>query len=532
MDVHFRFAVVFLSILSFCSGHIAAKGSKSNMYSLAYDGLVEPSVVGSYNVEEGDLPFVPYSMVTDLSTEIATDIIQTYSVTKTLSTRTESEVKAEDRQLEMDRRCYKTIMGGGKCTIDHFRPDEVILQISLSFEGDLTQRTTVQVDVALSTQNPGLTRDVLVRSIPIINKRIKCYQAVTWSIRERPSPAFLERSWDETSNMAAYQVHTDVQKASLEHLILQQPQLNMRMRIATANLHDAEKPALEVWSYRTPEAKEDVRALFVDGVLQSTTHHAGTAHAEAFVHPVMNSILVEGQDDSGSIKSRYPERVAILSMEPSAVLREVLKHKSVKSVILLGANRDVLELTTKYLAINNDCSFLARQDKPHCLAQPEVEVAPGEVEAWLDNMITKEASISLFDALFVDVPLGSGEWMDLELQKKLMHIVHNESAAVFAAGSSPIFSDTQADHDLLNHRDAFLHGTSEFPEFLQVFVYDEVRTDYIWMSWWYSRYTNRLVSLSLLPPRFGLLSLSSFLATLILWSTSSGQTVQLSKLKW
>jgi hypothetical protein len=314
--------------------------------------------------------------------------------------------------------------GGGRCSIDHYREDEVSIQLILSYQDD-----TVRVEASLDAPTACT---ILVQAIPKIKKQLDCYQGMVWSIRTR----------------AKKQQHA----ASLETMILERYYLDQRMRIASSG-------DKEVWQYM--ESNTVVRALFIDEYLQATTHSLGIAHAEALVHPALLSAY------------EPLETVVILSLEPTAILKEVLKHTRVKSVILVGVDPEAMKLTQQYLAQHDDCSFMARPVK-ECLSQSELQIITDTVTEWLmKKAAADETHISSF---LVDVPPGNEEWLDLELQTKIRAVLSMESVAIVSTGSAPVLSgvyDLDARHALLRQapREAGL-------DYFQIYVYDEVRLLY------------------------------------------------------
>ena len=414
----------FLLVLSFLA-RAAAEAESYPTFSLSYE-----AVVGSHVIDNEIAP-KRYNVFTALATEIASDIIQLYSDTKKNATKV-------DRQVEMDRRCYETMMGGGRCNIDHFRQGEVAIQIVVSYDTIPDQTTTtVRVEATIAALK---ARTVLIQSIPMINKQLDCYDGTLWSISKRRSPAD----------------RLEVDHAlSLEKMVLERHDLNQRNRVASLD----SDPSMEVWEYA--EGQVNVRSLFVDGYLQSTTHVSGTAHAEALVHPAMLSVV------------EVPEYVVIISAEPTAILKEVLKHARVQSVLLVGADIKALALAEKYMPSNNDCSFIG-QSVAACLSQPNVRVVSESVSEWLSaQSVLKEVVDSV---VLVDVPPSHDFLLSLDVQAKLRAILSDESVVIVASGSAPKLADTydlDARHSLLHQspRSTEVGGL----EYFHVYVYDEVR---------------------------------------------------------
>ena len=424
--------LLFLLLLSFLAG-ATSNAEACPAFSLSYEAVVGVHVIDTDRKVEDDSEIVPkgYSMFTKLATEIAADIIQLYSDTKKNATKL-------DRKVEMDRRCYETMMGGGRCNIDHFREGEVAIQIVVSYNSIPDQiTTTVRVEATIAAL---IARNVLIQSIPLINKHLDCYDGTLWSISKRRSPA------DRLQLDHAL---------SLERILLDRHDLVQRDRLASL----VGSRSMEVWEYAEGQVK--VRSLFVDGYLQSTTHVSGRVHAEALVHPAMLSVV------------GVPEYVVIISVEPTAILKEVLKHARVQSVLLVGADIEALALAEKYMPSNNDCSYIG-QPVTACLSQPNVRVVGESVTEWLAAQdVLKDVIASV---VLVDVPPDDDFLLSLDVQTKLREILSDESVVIVATGSAPNLADTydvDARHTLLQRapQATEVGGLNYYA----VYVYDEVR---------------------------------------------------------
>ncbi len=464
-------------------------------YSLSYEALVDRNVISidqtdkedSNDVNDNKNEAKGYEMFTDLATEIATDIIQLYTDT----TDSASSTSRSSRKLEMDLRCYETTMMGGesgRCNIDHARKGEVTIQIVVSYEtyetyaDESTSEIStiiiiIRVEATIAAKDTT-ARNILVQSIPMINKQLQLQQqqqtqlagdsnqrsAFLWSIHQRPTPALFQTMKPQVPLRADH-------ASSLEKMILERQDLHQRMRIASSNKGNS----LEVWQH-IEQGSLPIRSIFSNGNLLSTTHTSSAAHAEALVHPALISIDV------------IPELILIISSEPTAILKEVLKHRRVLSVVLLGVDLDALALAEKYLPFNNDCSFIAnpaaggkQQDSSDvtatCLSQPNVILIKNEtISEWLTSF-NADTSKVLPNVILVDVPPEKEEsLLSSDIQSKLREIVSDDAIVVLASGATPKLLDT---HEL-DKRHALLRSATESSsrgglEYYQVYNYDEVR---------------------------------------------------------
>jgi spermidine synthase len=424
--------LLLLFLLTFLVDAAFSHSGSHSAYSLSYEAVVGTHVIDIIAKVEDDNKIVPkgYAMFTALATEIAGDIVRLYSDDN-------ENGLLQDRNIEMDRRCYETLTGGGRCNIDHVREGDVTIQTVVSYDVIPDQGAMVRVEATVAAL---AARNLLIRFIPLINKKLDCYQGMLWSISKRRAPA------DRMQLDHAL---------SLERMVLERHDLEERTRLASL---DTSHP-VEIWQYSDGHVK--VRALFVDGRLQSTTHVSGAAHAEALVHPAVLSVV------------EVPEYIVIISLEPTAILREVLKHARVQSILLVGANADALALAEKYMPSNNDCSFIGKEITA-CLSQPNVSIVNENVTEWLDVQAASKDFVA--NVVLVDVPPDDNTLLSLDVQTKLRSILSDESVVVVATGSAPKLDDTydlDARHSLLQQapRAATVGGLNYF----HVYVYDEVR---------------------------------------------------------
>ena len=84
------------------------------------------------------------------------------------------------------------------------------------------------------------------------------------------------------------------------------------------------------------------KRVFLDGVLQSTLHGLEPYH-ESLVHAAL-------------VASRVPpQRVAIIGGGEGATLREVLKHASVETCVMVKLDQELVELAEQHLPEWNNC---------------------------------------------------------------------------------------------------------------------------------------------------------------------------------
>jgi spermidine synthase len=132
------------------------------------------------------------------------------------------------------------------------------------------------------------------------------------------------------------------------------------------------------------------RAVFIDGIMQSSRYDHEIYH-EALVQPAMFS-------------HPNPKRVAVIGGGEGAVLREVLKHKSVQSVEMIEIDRDLVNLAREYLPEWSDCTDL--HSAKWCGQDKRANVYYEDAFAWFNhrfgNNHNHETAEQKFDVLVVD----------------------------------------------------------------------------------------------------------------------------------
>jgi hypothetical protein len=409
--------------------------SKKVQYQLEYIGTVfrESSSFHQQRI----LP----EFATELTTNISNGILDScyavfYSTTNVddnHTTTTNGNPILEPENL----RCIHEEDDGITCDAAYFdKPNALSLRLSVRIEETTihdNDRLTFQIDANLRTSDRFLARECLVRSIlniPHPDSKNKIHP--TWTIRYRPSIHDMQTTFEKRSSVSGAHLYDESHMASVDELVLGNPLLQHRTRI------DADQTSsssfLEVWQYETANHVNPVRLLFVNEQLQTTTLAAGTVHAEALVHPIM-------------VASTHPERVLVISIEPSAIVREILKHKSVQSAKLLGANMQAMELVQHHMPSLLDCSFLGTL-QTNCLDQDHVQLIEEDVMTWLES--ADESQDEEFDVIFVDVPMGTDEWVSLEMisyLSGLFNTTFHHGAIVLSAGITPSLFDKDARYE-------------------------------------------------------------------------------------
>ena len=159
------------------------------------------------------------------------------------------------------------------------------------------------------------------------------------------------------------------------------PDGNWHYELITPDLYQAERIERVHFSGRTPYQEVMVldgaafgRSLVLDGKTQSTEVDEFVYH-EGLVHPAM-------------ISHREPRSVFVAGGGEGATIREVLRHNTIESVVMVDIDSKVVELCREYLPNHHQGSF----------SDPRVKLVHDDALAYL------ESTSERFDVIIIDVP--------------------------------------------------------------------------------------------------------------------------------
>ena len=138
-----------------------------------------------------------------------------------------------------------------------------------------------------------------------------------------------------------------------------------------------------------PELFLPDRIVYLDGVMQSRRYGEAAYH-ESLVHPAM-------------FANPNPEYVAIIGGGEGATLREVLKHDTLKQVIMIEIDKGMVDMSRKYLPEWSYCGNIAGSTES-CFDDPRVKVYYRDAVAWfIDNYTPgKETEEPKLDVIIMD----------------------------------------------------------------------------------------------------------------------------------
>ena len=463
-------------------------------YQLSYDTMVNPSSAGlvrnlkqeDWNLTVGDLDYVVNTLGEDF-------IMHWNKYRYAKGAGGEQQVEQADDNLDLEVSCIPREKRT-RCFADHagshfsFSIDAMVYQLDGEMSDYFMEEQMnayfpsagghhhederrrngapfgVRFDIVVDANSDAaprlFARDILIHALDGIRIFTVPIPAPVWSIKERPSlkrVALLENEKEMVSSAsAASSLETMV--LSNSNAISRKPLFTFSHELYDESMKPETAPWVDIWSIQEVD-QYLIWSLFIDGKLRTTTGDAGIAHAEAFVHPA----LVAHPD---------PRRVAVISDAPLSLLVEILKHKSIEKVTLVGAH----VLALKGLESQLDECYM-HYDYHYCLGDDRVEIVEGSVDDWL-NSTTDMAEDLLYDVFLVDVgsPSQSKEYLSVDFFEKIQELVAKESIVIFNAGTTPSLDVNFASVNDNLDRTAFLKElTYEDSGYADATLYDEVR---------------------------------------------------------
>jgi len=159
------------------------------------------------------------------------------------------------------------------------------------------------------------------------------------------------------------------------------------------------------------------RSLIIDGFTQSTEVDEFIYH-EALVHPAM-------------VTHEEPKRVLIIGGGEGSVLREVLKHNTVKEAIMVDIDEEVIEIAKEYLECMHKGSFFDKRAK--------IVISDGKE-------YIRRAQENYFDVVIIDLtdPYSSEVARGLygrDFYKDVNRVLTNNGVMVTQAGNSFFYTE-------------------------------------------------------------------------------------------
>ncbi|KAL9189904.1 hypothetical protein ACHAXT_009579 [Thalassiosira profunda] len=216
------------------------------------------------------------------------------------------------------------------------------------------------------------------------------------------------------------------------------------------------------------------RALFIDGVLQSSLYGEAAYH-ESLVHPAM-------------LSHPHPRRVSIIGGGEGATLREVLKHSTVEEAVMIEIDGELANASRTYLPEWSDCSDMLGSDADSCFDDSRASVRYEDAFGYFlehfgdDDDDEEQDSADYeepFDAIVMDAldpddfgPFVDKLYNDTAFVESLYDGLTEKGLLVVQVGSVPYLSDPPDDMSAFYNRAALLHRLEDVG-FERIHTYDE-----------------------------------------------------------
>lgn len=233
---------------------------------------------------------------------------------------------------------------------------------------------------------------------------------------------------------------------------MKRPLLSTKTAIQSVNIYEVMEPkSRDYHSYHKslltgeddsyeatyPESFGPNKILFLDDIIQSTSY-GDAAYHESIVHPAM-------------ITHTNPQRVAIIGGGEGATLREVLKHKSVKEVVILEIDEELVKICAEYMPEWSDCGDIEGSDaSKSCFDDSRARVVYVDAFKWFIDTFGKEEERveDKFDVIIMDsldpktsVEIAGGLYEDSSFVDSLFHGLSADGVFVVQLGKSKMSTD-------------------------------------------------------------------------------------------
>ena len=451
------------------SGSLSSHLVQACTYELSYDGMIGTELYKDHRLftTTGSEKNVPLEICEKLTYAIGSELV--YLGHKFQGQKKTDMEIIKDKISESPANCkFKKMFGTSQertlCVFD-FMDENLFMDMRLNLEikeneddrlQDFFIASKIDLSVSTSTSTSTSTSNKMARNIlmDLIPKIIMLTDHPEEQGSLKPQPYWTIRSRPSSSN----ECEGLNDKSSLDAIILSNTSADEKKRMGKSG-------NMEVWKTKTTISGSSSlqMSLFVNDKLRYTTKFAGSAHIEAFAHPVL-------------ISHPDPKRIAIISQTPLALANEILKHQSVQHISLYNVKKSEIEFMVKYFPSLNDCGYMDGR-KAKCLDAVTVDGDFDKVD---------DASKSDFDVIFIDVPSDgpeSSQFLSIPFIEKVFMALRLEenSSVIINAGSSPS-GDIDFDENIgsNDHRASFLRMSTRDEyygglELSSIHVYDEVR---------------------------------------------------------
>eukprot|EP00956_Cyclotella_meneghiniana_P006802 scaffold9097_cov38-Cyclotella_meneghiniana.AAC.8 len=222
-----------------------------------------------------------------------------------------------------------------------------------------------------------------------------------------------------------------------------------------------------------PELYRPDKILFLGGVMQSSLYGEAAYH-ESIVHPPL-------------ITHVHPKRVAVVGGGEGATLREVLKHRSVETAVMIEIDEEVVELSREYLTEWADCSDIEGSDADWCLEDERVEARYEDAMAYFMTKfatIDEENANDRFDVIIMDAldPNDAPEIAEMLYQSdnfigSLYRALTEDGILTVQVGETPWYASASDEVGVFANRGIMI-GKLQEAGFKSIHIYEESHSEF------------------------------------------------------
>jgi len=229
-------------------------------------------------------------------------------------------------------------------------------------------------------------------------------------------------------------------------------------------------PRLHSPEYATPD-----RLLFLDGTLQSITSAERIYH-EALVHPAM-------------FAHPGPKHVAILGGGEGATLREVLKHNTIESALMIELDQELVELCREHMPTFSNCSDL-KGSAASCFDDERATVEFIDGRQWFMErfgVAPTQAAETKLDVIILDALDPEEEHMvesdmlysDINFLNSLVNALSDDGVLVIQVGTAATIDDPRPEFGIYKNRERLFRAFEENPDVATMLVYEEAHCGFL-----------------------------------------------------
>lgn len=217
----------------------------------------------------------------------------------------------------------------------------------------------------------------------------------------------------------------------------------------------------------TPELVTPDRFLFLDGTLQSMLSSENVYH-ETMVHPAL-------------FAHPNPKHVAILGGGEGATLREVLKHKTVESVVQIEIDSELVQIVREFMPTMSDCSDLVGRAK-NCFDDELVEMVYEDATQWFfdRDAAVARGEVPKFDVLLIDaldpeekVSIADQVYSNKDVINAFVTSLSDDGIMAIQIGTAATIHDPKPDVGINARRERMFNHLEEHPDVEAMLVFEE-----------------------------------------------------------